>query len=446
MVVSLNQNIFSNMKSISGLGFNIKTHIEIMIKKILLACFILITLCNTSRSQGEHINIHNPALFGTVNLKKGFEAVSHNVSVKTLPTEDIQVLNFCVGCQGYLGDVAVVELVWEGETDQLRVHFEPQKYGSDACLAVLTPNNEWLYSDNMDIAQDGPFLYLYGYNSGRYKVFVGGRTNKDTVFGEIIFSESYLGKDDEFKNDKELDVPFVVTPKSIVNKMMEMVNLKEGDYLIDLGCGDGRIVIEAAKRGAFGHGIDLDPDRVEEAWENAKTSNVLDRVSFMEGNVFDADFSQASVVSMYLLDSINVALRPKLFEQLKPGTRIVSHSFTMGDWEPDVLWNEGCHAVYSWIIPSSVNGNWSWEIEGVKYKMNVNQKYQKIQISVFENEVPMKVHEQVLNGEKIGFVVSHPDHENKFTFHGTVEGDHIKGSVRVQKGSLNSFQKWNAVR
>jgi SAM-dependent methyltransferase len=134
---------------------------------------------------------------------------------------------------------------------------------------------------------------------------------------------------------QELDVPYVSTPQTVVEKMLDVADVGPGDYVIDLGCGDGRIVVAAARRGAYGHGIDLDPKRIREARENARTAGVEGQVMFLKEDIFKTDFSRANVITMYLLSSINLKLRPKLLKKLEPGTKIVSHNFDMGDWEPD---------------------------------------------------------------------------------------------------------------
>ena len=136
-------------------------------------------------------------------------------------------------------------------------------------------------------------------------------------------------------NAQDLDVPYVSTPHSIVERMLDVANVEEGDYVVDLGCGDGRIVISAARRGAYGHGLDLDPERVKEAKENAREADVRDRVMFFQQDLFKADFSRANVITMYLLSSVNLKLRPVILNELEPGTRIVSLTFDMGEWEPD---------------------------------------------------------------------------------------------------------------
>lgn len=148
------------------------------------------------------------------------------------------------------------------------------------------------------------------------------------------------------------DVPYVPTPEPVVEKMLELAKVGPNDLVYDLGSGDGRIVIAAAKKhGARGIGVDIDPERVREARENAKAAGVTDRVQFREGDLFKMDLSGATVVTLYLLPDVNMKLRPKLLKELKPGTRIVSHSFDMGDWAPEQKVQVEGRTIYYWTIP-----------------------------------------------------------------------------------------------
>ncbi|HEY9559374.1 MAG TPA: class I SAM-dependent methyltransferase [Anseongella sp.] len=150
----------------------------------------------------------------------------------------------------------------------------------------------------------------------------------------------------------DLDVPYVPTSQEVVNAMLDLAGVTARDVVYDLGCGDGRIVITAAKKyGATGTGIDIDPERITEATENAKKAGVGKKVKFIKADLFESDFSEASVVTLYLLSTINMKLRPILLKQLKPGTRIVSHAFDMGDWEPDETRTVNGTRIYLWTVP-----------------------------------------------------------------------------------------------
>jgi len=151
---------------------------------------------------------------------------------------------------------------------------------------------------------------------------------------------------------RELDVPYVPTPDEVVAGMLQAAGVKKGDVVYDLGCGDGRIVIAAAQKfGTRGVGIDINPVRIQEARENAKKAGVPGLVKFIEQDLFEASIGDATVVTLYLLPAVNLKLRPKLLRDLKPGTRIVSHSFDMGDWKPDKKLEVGGDEIFYWVIP-----------------------------------------------------------------------------------------------
>ncbi|BAY07059.1 SAM-dependent methyltransferase [Calothrix sp. NIES-2098] len=154
------------------------------------------------------------------------------------------------------------------------------------------------------------------------------------------------------------DVPYVPTPQPVVDAMLKVAKVSKNDVLYDLGSGDGRIVVTAAQRfGTQGVGIDINPERIEEANQNAKKAGVTDRVKFVQQDLFNTDLSKATVVTLYLLPEVNMKLRPKLFKELKPGTRIVSHAFDMGDWKPQQTLNVDGKTVYYWVVPENVPAN-----------------------------------------------------------------------------------------
>ncbi len=155
-----------------------------------------------------------------------------------------------------------------------------------------------------------------------------------------------------YAQQKPRDVPYVPTPQSVVDEMLKIAAVTKNDVVYDLGSGDGRIVITAAKKyGARGVGIDIDPERVKEANANAVQAAVTERVKFLEQDLFQTDFKEATVVTLYLLPDINLKLRPKLWSELKPGTRIVSHAFDMGDWKPERTERIEGRVIYYWVIP-----------------------------------------------------------------------------------------------
>ena len=229
------------------------------------------------------------------------------------------------------------------------------------------------------------------------------------------------------------DVVWVPTPQELVDKMLQMANVTSKDYVIDLGSGDGRTVISAAKLGATALGIEYNPDMVELSKGNAAQAGVSDKATFMKADLFESDFSKATVITMFLLPDINLRLRSKLLD-LKPGTRIVSNTFTMDDWEADgtVTLESGCTSwctAYLWIIPAKVEGKWSIP-DG---EINITQKYQTIAGTLISAGKPTPISGK-LNGSAISFHAGQTDYE------GQVEGDAIlvssklNGSLRARRG------------
>ena len=241
----------------------------------------------------------------------------------------------------------------------------------------------------------------------------------------------------------ELDVPYVPTPQSVVDKMLDLAKVQKNDVVYDLGCGDGRIVITAAKRyGVTGVGIDIDPERIQESKQNAEREGVADQVQFFQKNLFDTDISDASVLMLYLLPQINLKLRPKIFRELKPGTRIASHAFTMGDWNPDqtvqVPGDGYDRTVFFWILPAHVAGTWQVQ-EGAAQpgKLQFNQKFQEID-GTFNN---VAVTDAKLVGEQISFSIRQGNQPAR-TFSGRVEGNTITGTIKDAAGE----RTWRATR
>lgn len=197
---------------------------------------------------------------------------------------------------------------------------------------------------------------------------------------------------------RPLDVPYVPTPQNVVDAMLKISGVSRRDFLIDLGSGDGRIPITAATRfGTRGFGVDLNPVRVREAKENAAKSDVTKLVTFVQGDLFETDLSKATVISMYLLPSVNLKLRPFVLN-LKPGTRIVSHDFDMGDWKADKVEKIDYKTVYFWIIPAKVAGSYEVKAGRETFPLKIEQKYQDITGSakIDGKDVP------IANGKLVG--------------------------------------------
>ncbi len=272
-----------------------------------------------------------------------------------------------------------------------------------------------------------------------------------SLFSILTLSLTFLSPASASGQKKDLDVPYVPTPVYVVKQMLEMADVNPSDYLIDLGSGDGRIVIAAARKGALAHGVELDPERIEEAEQNAENAGVDDQVMFLEEDIFETDFTRASVITMYLLPGLNVSLRPLLLDKLQPGTRVVSHSFDMDDWDPDnsriVLPDSvggGYHPIYMWIIPAKAAGHWEWEAMGDSYQADISQKFQRIFMDVNSGIWKMKSNKMFLRGDRIRFSVERG--ARTFHYSGRIDGDTITGTVQMHRGNRHDIQPWHAQR
>lgn len=204
-----------------------------------------------------------------------------------------------------------------------------------------------------------------------------------------------------------LDVPYVPTAENVVEAMLDFGQVGRKDVLYDLGCGDGRIVVAAAlKRKARGVGIDMDPARIADAMEYAGNTGVEFEVDFIEGDLLEVDIHEATVVTLYLLDEVNVMLRPRLLDELNPGTRIVSHAFDMGDWKPDDRHHYGKANLYKWIVPAKVAGMWEWQTtSGKTYRAELRQKYQEVGGKVWIDGAEAILKSALLRGDLLELVI-----------------------------------------
>ncbi|MCC6535731.1 MAG: class I SAM-dependent methyltransferase [Burkholderiales bacterium] len=245
------------------------------------------------------------------------------------------------------------------------------------------------------------------------------------------------------------DVPYVPTPQVVVDEMLRLAQVGPDDFVIDLGCGDGRIPVTAAAFfGARALGIDIDPGRIAESHRNAKAAGVTGRVEFRQGDLFQLDIAKASVVTLYLLPDINVKLRPRLFELLKPGTRVVSHDFSMGDWKPDRVLTVQ-KKIYFWTMPARVAGRWKLEADlpGVgasTYELEIRQSFQEIEPFARTEKRNYAVWEPRLRGKSISFIIV--DNDLAHRFEGTVEGNAIEGVVRTGAGTAEVQTAFRAAR
>ena len=256
---------------------------------------------------------------------------------------------------------------------------------------------------------------------------------------------------------KKPDVEYVPTPHHVVAEMLRLAAVTPTDVVYDLGCGDGRVLIAAAQLyKARGVGIDIDPQRIEESRINAHQAGVVERVQFLQQDLFETDIREATVVTLYLLPQLNRQLRPKLFSDLQPGTRIVSHDFDMGDWQPDqVMHVPGAayeHTVFYWIIPASVDGRWQMSLPTLigerRYLLRLQQRYQEVRGTVSAEREAMLITNATLTGDRLRFIVitDIQGEEVQMSFDGRVSGDAMRGSVEVHGGAIAGRYDWASHR
>jgi precorrin-6B methylase 2 len=257
------------------------------------------------------------------------------------------------------------------------------------------------------------------------------------VIASVLFAQDQ--KKDQYQPEvgqEGKDVVWVPTPQELVNKMLDMAKLTSDDYLIDLGSGDGRTVITAAKKGATALGIEYNPDMVQLSKNNAAKEGVSDKATFVKADLFETDLSKATVITMFLLPEINMKLRPKILS-LKPGTRIVSNTFTMEDWEADDTvhiegGNSSWRTALLWIVPAKVSGTWNFP----KGSLTLDQKFQIISGTLKTDGKIMQIEDGKMRGDHISF------NAGGMLYTGNVKGNTIEGTCT----SSASTVKWTAAR
>jgi SAM-dependent methyltransferase len=276
---------------------------------------------------------------------------------------------------------------------------------------------------------------------------------------------------------KEPEVPYVSTPDEVVAEMLRIASVGKDDVVYDLGCGDGRIVIKAAKMyGCRGVGIDIDPERIRESRENAIKAGVSDKVQFIQMDLFEADIREASVVTLYLLSEVNLRLRPKLFRELSPGSRVVSHEFGMGKWEPEATslvkaenykdpylfnsWDERIpdywltQTVYLWIIPGNVKGTWKLTIPDIsgknEFTLRFDQEFQRVrgQVAKDSSSGHVFIEDVRLRGNTLLFTLESQLNGSKEIMHfeGIVQGNLMQGTMEIESSPRKGKIRWTARR
>jgi SAM-dependent methyltransferase len=238
------------------------------------------------------------------------------------------------------------------------------------------------------------------------------------------------------------DVIWVPSPDDIVDRMLTMAQVTSNDLVIDLGSGDGKIAIAAAKKfGARAMGIEYNPDMVKLSQANAQAAGVAGKATFRNADIFATDFSQATVITMYLLPGLNMKLRPQLLA-MRPGTRISSHSFSMEDWEADEISSVDGRRAYHWIVPANVQGTWALDAAGLKTDMALEQTFQRIHGTVLLGPIHAGLREPKLRGSVISFAYVDAA-EVRREFVGRAIGGKMEGSYRDEKGAEG---KWSATK
>jgi len=242
------------------------------------------------------------------------------------------------------------------------------------------------------------------------------------------------------------DVVWVPTPDEVVERMLNMAQTKPDDFVIDLGAGDGKIAIAAAKKfGARSLGVEYNPEMVKHAQRNAQAAGVLGRAQILQGDIFTTDFTQATVLTMYLLPALNMRLRPQILA-LRPGTRVVAHAFNMEDWEPDEVSDVDGRRTYLWIVPANVGGRWAMELtvggNSEKLSLSLDQKFQKIEGMAYLGPVLAGLREPRLSGFHVSFAyVDNKGVRRDFT--GRANGAQMDGAFRSDNGQEG---RWTATK
>ena len=282
---------------------------------------------------------------------------------------------------------------------------------------------------------------------------MSGVTRRRFIAGSVAVMAASVGP--LLAQNQFIVVPFVPTPQVVVDEMLRLAGVTAKDVVYDLGSGDGRIVITAARKfGAQAVGVELEDHLIHQSEESARHANVENRVKFLQQDFFKTDFSQATVVTMYLLPGVMRKLRERML-QLKPGTRLVAHDFDFDDWKPDVKTTIRKN-VFLWIVPAQAGGRWQVRVplpasagNELAFEMELRQKYQELDGFARFDGQPGGLWEARLDGERIRFVVvDSRDRENEATlyFDGRVAGGSMEGDVVRNVGNQQARFKWRAAK
>ncbi|MGZ8361005.1 MAG: class I SAM-dependent methyltransferase [Allosphingosinicella sp.] len=235
----------------------------------------------------------------------------------------------------------------------------------------------------------------------------------------------------------KLDAPYVVTDYEVVDAMLAMAEVRPDDFVLDLGSGDGRILIAAARsHGARGLGVEIDPGRIREAEANARGARVNNKVQFRRQDLFETPLNEADVLTLYLTPEVNLRLRPRILSQMRPGSRVVSHDFDMGDWRPEARRQVGSATLYLWVVPAQVAGRWQLETEDSSATLDLQQSHQQLQGTIVGSERSSRVEQGRVLGQRVSFVADPGD--GRRAFEGRLNGNRIE--------PLRPGEGWRAVR
>jgi SAM-dependent methyltransferase len=246
------------------------------------------------------------------------------------------------------------------------------------------------------------------------------------------------------------DVVWVPTPLPVIDFMLDMAKATPKDFIVDLGSGDGRIVLGAAKRGIRALGVELNPDLVQLAREEAVRLGVSEHAQFVVQDMFQTDLSPVSVLMTYLLPHLNQRVRPQLLAQMKPGSRVVTYAFHMGEWQPDEVAQLNGLTVHLWIVPAAAMGEWRWSHDGIgfsrDYAMNVRQKFQFIEGQASTKTSPVYLRDMKLEGDRISFTLTEEAGSSlaQTRYEGRIDGDVITGAARTNNQTTS--RAWRATR
>lgn len=286
-------------------------------------------------------------------------------------------------------------------------------------------------------------------------LLLGISVTLNQLFTAGIPTASATSTNNKIEKSQKLDVGYQPTPYEIVEKMLSMANIQKNDLVYDLGCGDGRIVVMAAKeKGATGVGVDLDPERIRESEDNARKAGVADRVRFFQQDLFAMEIRKATVVMLYLWPEVNIRLRPKLFAELKPGTRVLSHNHDMGEWKPDQYAKILKHRIYLWVIPAGIEGSWTWPVQAgnrtTEATLRLNQSFQEIRGTLTIENATVPIAPTKLRGSHLRLSAEAVIDGKKVTVRlaGQAEGDALNGTMEISGRTANasSMTPWKAKR